>query len=66
MYTTNGLAKILGLSERRIRQWAKSSGKQKMGVQYLFTQADIDAINATRGKVGPRPGNAREKNATNK
>ena len=37
-------------------------GLQAFIKEYLLkpiTQADIDAINATRGKVGPRPGNKR-------
>lgn len=59
MYTTRQAARELRLSPRRIRQAAHSYGLgQKPGVEWLFSEADLETIRRKMGQVG-RPSGAK-------
>jgi len=49
IYTTEEVAIMLDLSERRIRQAADTLFVEKHGRDYLFTREDIERI---RGRIG--------------
>ena len=53
--TTREVSSLTGLSERRIRQWAKQHLK-KAGRDYNYSHVDVDAINYDKGKVGRKKG----------
>lgn len=52
MKTTAQVAKELNLSRRRILQAAQSMGLEKLGRDYLLTEADIAQIRKRIGKRG--------------
>jgi len=43
---------MLGLTMRRVQQWALRQHKQKIGRDYLFSPAEIAQIRSTIGNVG--------------
>ena len=51
-YTTDEVAIMLDLSERRIRQAAEQHGVGKHGRDYLFTRDDIEKIRDRIGMQG--------------
>jgi len=52
MKTTTEVAKLLGLSRRRVQQAAVSLGVEKLGRDYVLTDADIKRVRERIGKQG--------------
>lgn len=58
--TSGEVAKMLGLSEQRVRQAAPKYAK-KQGRNYWWTEKAIESLRERMGKTG-RPSNAAEEN----
>jgi len=55
MKTTKQVSLILGVKESQTRKHAKNQGVNKVGRDYIFTDADIQKIKTRLGKVGKPP-----------
>jgi len=61
--TTKQVSEATGLSMQRVQQWARSVNKQPTvprkengrPCMFEFTEEDVAAIIAAKGKYGPRP-----------
>ena len=55
MYTADQAAEALGLKPRRVRQIAVDLGIEKVGRDWVFTEAHLRKMRQRNTQLGPKP-----------
>jgi DNA-binding transcriptional MerR regulator len=50
IYSTSHVAEMFGLTVQTVCAWAGKAGLQKLGKQYIFTDADLDRFKTRKGQ----------------